>query len=183
MDTNTITPNGQWKAFKRLSIAGRVNCSSPLLPNMRNNKKQETNELSVQCLPNPNRHSITRQFCRDISGMWQCIMHGQKYRSAHKKCLHMPLSAANMEPDAALFANRKLFKPEGLLGYLGVAGRGGLCVCFKGRWGLPQMSVPQSQHSTPQHHRLAPDLYPLTPAGPKQWGCSKQYIKLAYVVS
>lgn len=37
----------------------------------------------------------------------------------------MPLSAADMEPDATLFANRKLFQPEGV----GVLGCGsGMCV-------------------------------------------------------
>lgn len=46
--------------------------------------KQTKSSLAVQCLQIPNHHSVMRQFfCRRISGMWRCIMHGQKYRSAH----------------------------------------------------------------------------------------------------
>lgn len=57
-----------------------------------------------------------------------------------RKCLHMPLSASDMQPDATLFANRKLFKPGGVGGTRVWQGRF-VCVRFKRKWGLPQMSV------------------------------------------
>lgn len=72
----------------------------------------------------------------------------------------MLLSAADTEPDASFIANRKLFQPEGCCGTWVWQG-GEVCVCVsKGRGGLPQMSGPQSQPSTPQH-QSATD-WPLT---------------------
>lgn len=79
-----------------------------------------------------------------------------EWGGGRKKCLHMPRSATYMEPDAPVFASRKLFKPKGVLGYFG-CGREGrfVCACFKkGDGGLPQMSALEepAQHNTPPHH-------------------------------
>lgn len=160
----------QWKAFKRASRVWTV----LHLNNMQDNKTQEA-KLRVQCLPD--LHSISRQFCRDISGMLQCIMHGQEYWRWHKKCLHMPLSAATIEPDAACFASRKLFKPEGV----GVLGCGREGSGFQRAMGVaPDVCSAHLDMRAPQ---TSADLYPLPPAGPKQWGCSKPHVKLAHLVS
>lgn len=69
-----------------------------------------------------------------------------------QKCLHMPLSAATIEPDAACFANRKLFKPEGV-GVLGCGREGRIERVSKSDGGCPRclLSTPRHESATDEH--------------------------------
>ncbi len=137
-----------------------MDCSSPLfLPNMQTNKRQET-QLNIQCLVIQNRLSIMRQFCTDISGMRQCIMHGQKHTSRGIKCLHMPLSAADMEPDVSLFLPKGNYSsPRGVGGTWVWQGRF-VFLCFKGGGGCPRCLLRRAStahtHTSTSQHRLGP---------------------------
>lgn len=124
-------------------------------------------------------------------------MHGQKYRSAHgggrggeKKsaytCHGLLHTWSQMLPSSPVGNYSSL---KGCWGTLGVAGRGGLCVRVSKREvgvapDVCSKGASTAQHtSTSQRRRLTPDLYPSTPAGPKQRGGSTPYIKVTYLIS
>lgn len=89
-------------------------------------------------------------------------------RGGGKKCLHTPWSAASTWSQMLpVLAWRKLFKPEGLLGYFGCGREGrpaclGVCVCVsKERWGVSPRCLLHTepvQHNTPPQRALTPDL-------------------------
>ncbi len=139
-----------------------MDCSSPLfLPNMQTNKRQET-QLNIQCLVIQNRLSIMRQFCTDISGMRQCIMHGQKHTSRGIKCLHMPLSAADMEPDASLFLPKGNYSSPRGVGGPG-CGRGDLCFCVSKEVGVvPDVCSAEPAQHAHTHLNITAQTWPLT---------------------
>lgn len=134
-------------------------------------------ELGVQDLQNEECHSgdssaDTSLECSDalcMAGKYRSAQGGKKQRRGEKVPTHAMVCCVDVKPDAPALAWKKLFKPEGLLGYFGCGRVGrpaclGVCVCaFERRGGglAPDVHTEPVQHNTPLQRALTPDLRPL----------------------